>query len=84
MAKEILNLHSYGSPGISYKPQNKHVDRRMFPSGSKKYLQRYLTVCRSQETNSWRSQMLSSFFLMQTSRLPTKAVIELLCRHNDV
>ena len=68
----------------NYKPQDKHVGRRMFPSRSKKYFQRHLRVCRSQEANNWESRMLSSFFLMQTSRLPTKAVVELLYRHNDV
>ena len=78
-----------------YKSQTKHADRMILPSSSQKYLQRYLWVPESRETDCRKSRIFVIFFLSSSSSfsyklltssysLPTKAVIELLHTQNDI
>ena len=70
----------------SYKPQTKHAERMILPGSSQKYLQMYLWVHGSWETDCRKSQISSSFFLISHAQhcLQTKAVIELLHAQNDM
>jgi len=73
-------------------PKTKHADRMILPSSSQKYSWMYLRVCRSRESNHYRSPISSSFFflLLPHTKLLTsifyqlKQVIELLDALNNI
>jgi len=73
-------------------PKTKHADRMILPSSSQKYSWMYLRVCRSWETNHYKSPISSSFFflLLSHTKLLTsifyqlKQVIELLNALNNI
>jgi len=48
---------------IYYKPQTKHVDRRMFPSGSKYTCKGILQYAGAKKQIAEKGRMLSSFFV---------------------
>ena len=52
----------------STKPQNKHADRMIVPQNSQKYLQTYLGIHGSQETDRFPS-FLPAFFFFQIKTL---------------
>jgi len=80
MAKEIVNLPYWCIISImakeAAKTQSKNADQLIPPSSSQKYLQIYLWVHRSWETECWKSWIssppfyfLSFFFFIQNSWL---------------